>query len=274
MARAATPLSEELWTPLGVTSILLGGGRGHVSDYSAVDNNPAGIALQKTYMLSGDMGWTGQKSRQAEAAVCDSATSELAACLKFRQTQQISGARDRRYSVALAEVLGEASGVTLGLAGDYIQFSKTRGIDAISAPSSYTGQRVRAGLLYLPAEGVLVGVSSDGLYDSTDTQIAHGFGVSVQAGKYFLFNGDLNFSSDRLKDGALGMTIFPKDFLDLAVSYGYDPRESSHKTAAGVVVKSQQARIIYSLAKADDHSAKWVHRIGIGIYMAGDAGVR
>lgn len=272
--QAATPLKSDLWSPTGVTAILLGGGRGHVSDYSSADNNPAGLALLKTYTVSGEMGWFAQKARFAEAAACDSATSQLAACIKFRQTQTVAGAKDRRYTLALAESYEGLGGMILGLAGDYVQFSKERSFDAISAPSPWTGQRVRAGLLYMASEGVLVGASSDGLYDSTNTEVAHGFGVSVQGGKFFLYSGDLNFDADRLKNAVLGLTVFPKDFLDLAVSYGYDPRGSAHKTAAGVVVKSQQARLIYSVSSSEHPKSKWIQHIGVGIYMAGDTGAR
>lgn len=117
VALASTPLTADLWAPLGVTAILLGGGRGHVTDFSAADNNPAGIALQKTYTVSGELGWSGQKARQAEAAACDSATSELAACIKFRQTQSITGAKDRRYTVGFAESLQQMGGMILGVGG-------------------------------------------------------------------------------------------------------------------------------------------------------------
>jgi hypothetical protein len=273
-ARASTLLSADLWAPGGVTSILQGGGRAHVTDESAVDNNPAGIALQKTYAVSGNLGWTKQKARQAEAAVCDSATSEISACVKFRQTQVVTGAKERRYSLGIAEALEQFGGVLFGMAGDFVQFNSDRSAGALSAPSRPTGQRLRFGLLYPLAEGVSVGASSDGLYDTTGTETAHGAGVSVQAGKYFLFSGDLNFNSDQLRNVVLGLTVFPQSFLDLAVSYGYEPRASKHQTAAGIVVKSQQARILYSLAQTESADVKWKHQIGIAIYMTGDAGTR
>ena len=274
VAQASTPVSHDLWAPGGVTSVLLGGGRAHVTDESAVDNNPAGIALQKIYALSGNLGWTQQKARQAEAAVCDSATSEISACVKFRQNQAVTGAKDRRYSLALAEALEQFGGILFGVAGDFVQFAQERSPEALSAPSASTGQRLRFGLLYPLAEGVSVGASSDGLYDTTGTETAHGAGVSVQAGKYFLFSGDLNFNSDQLRNVVLGFTVFPQSFLDLAVSYGYEPRASKHQTAAGIVVKSQQARILYSLVQAESAEVKWKHQIGIAIYMTGDAGTR
>lgn len=273
-ANASTPLSADLWAPSGVTSILLGGGRAHVADESAADNNPAGIALQKVYALSGNLGWTGQKARQAEAAICDSATSEISACIKFRQTQNITGSKDRRYTLGAAEALEQFGGILFGLAGDFVQFSRDRSPDAVMAPRNGTGQRVRFGVVYPLAEGVALGASSDGLYDTTGTEKAHGLGVSAQAGKYFLFSADLNFNSDELRNAALGLSVFPQSFLDLAVSYGYDPRASKHQSAAGVVVKSQQARILYSLVHSDRAQEKWKHLVGVAIYTTGDAGAR
>ena len=273
-ADAATPLTSDLWSQMGVSAILLGGGRGHVTDASAADSNPAGIALQKTYTVGGEMGWTGQKSRQAEAAACDSTTSELAACFKFRQTQAVTGAKDRRFTLGLAEELSQAGGLILGLAGDYVQYAEDRAPDAILPPASKTGQRLRLGAIYKISEGLFLGGSSDGLYDTTDTARAHGVGFSLQGGRYFVFNGDFNFAADALSEMVAGMTIFPRDFLDLALSYGYDPRSSQHNIAAGLVVKSQQARLLYSVVRSNALPSKWIQRVGIGFFMAGDAGAR
>ena len=60
-------LSSDLWSPLGVTAVLQGSGRAHVSDSSAADNNPAGLAMQRSYTIAGDIGWVGSKGYQAEA---------------------------------------------------------------------------------------------------------------------------------------------------------------------------------------------------------------
>jgi len=273
-AWAETPLNADLWIPLGVTSALQGGGRAHVSDFSAADNNPAGIDLQKTFSYNGELGWTAQKARQAEGAICDSMLSEVSACVKYRQTSAITGAKDWRATLGLADSFEQLGGAVLGAAVDYVKFAKVRGFDAISAPSPGVGQRVRVGAVYPLAGGLFFGASSDGLYDSTGTQAQHGIGLSLQGGKHFLFSGDLNFVSDTPRDVVFGATVFPRDFLDLAISYSYDPRQSKHKTAGGIVVKSQQARLLYSVAQAEGKTYKWVQRIGIGIFTTGDAGAR
>jgi hypothetical protein len=186
----------------------------------------------------------------------------------------ITGAKDWRGTLGLADSFEQLGGAILGVAVDYVKFAKTRTFDAISAPKPGTGQRVRVGTIYALADGIFFGASSDGLYDSTGTQAAHGLGLSVQGGKHFLFSGDLNFVSDTPRDVVLGASVFPRDFLDLAVSYSYDPRHSKHKTAAGIVVKSQQARLLYSVAQAEGTSHKWVQRIGIGIFTTGETGAR
>ncbi len=274
LAHAATPMSADLWRPLGVTSALQGGGRAHVSDFSSSDNNPAGIDLQKSFSYNGELGWTAQKARQAEGAICDSVLSEVSACIKYRQTTRVTGAKDLRATLALADSFEQFGGMLLGVAVDYVKFAKIRTFDAISAPTPGTGQRARVGAIYPIAEGVFFGASSDGLYDSTGTEAVHGMGLSLQGGKHFLFSGDLNFVSDTPRDVVIGATVFPRDFLDLAVSYSYDPRHSKHKTAAGIVVKSQQARLLYSVAQAEGKTYKWVHRIGIGIFTTGETGAR
>ncbi|MEN9825287.1 MAG: hypothetical protein RI953_1032 [Pseudomonadota bacterium] len=267
----ASPTTTDLWRDMGLSASLLGGGFAHVSDSSAADHNPAGIALQKTYTVAGEFGWTGQKSRVVEAGACDSTTSELGACFKFRQTQKVTGAVDRRYTLGLAEAFG--NGFILGLAGDYVQFAQERVLPAVKVAEK-TGQRLRAGLTYTLAEGVLVGVSSDGLYDSTNTPKTHGAGASLQVGQYFLFNGDLHFDADALREMLIGATVFPRDFLDFAVSYGFEPKSTRHRIAGGVVVKSQQARLVYSVVRSSEQSSQLFHTFGIAMFMAGESGSR
>ncbi|MEY2987217.1 MAG: hypothetical protein RJB13_738 [Pseudomonadota bacterium] len=267
---AEISLGSDLWSHLGVTGILQGGGRGHVADSSAVDSNPAGLAMQRSYTVSGDLGWMGAKGYQAEAAACDSTTSELAACIKFRQTQRVTGARDRRYSLGLAEAFEPLWGIIIGLGVDYVEFSSDRQTFAIPAGSKKSGQRVRLGVLHSIAEGIFVGATSEGLYDSTDTESRHGVGVSARIGKYYLMSGDLDFSDETLKKVAFGLTVFPQEFLDLALSYGYDPRQPKGKFGFGAVVKSQQARLIYSLVQSESGSKKWRQAAGIGIFMVGE----
>lgn len=263
-------LSSDLWSPLGVTAVLQGSGRAHVSDSSAADNNPAGLAMQRSYTIAGDIGWVGSKGYQAEASACDSTTSELAACIKFRQTQKVSGARDRRYTLGLAEAFEPLWGVIIGLGVDYVEFSGERQSFAIPAGAKTSGQRLRVGVLQSISDGIFIGATSEGLYDSTGTERRHGVGVSAKLGSYYLFNGDLDFSDESLKKATFGLTVFPREFLDLALSYGYDPRQPKGKFGFGVVVKSQQARLIYSLVQPESGSKKWKQAAGIGIYMVGE----
>lgn len=263
-------MSSDLWSPLGVTAVLQGGGRAHVSDYSALDNNPAGLALQRSYTVSGDLGWIGPKAHRAEASACDSITSELAGCFKFRQTQRVTGARDRRYTLGFAEAFEPLWGVIIGLGVDYVEFSPERLSSSVPAGSKKSGQRLRLGALHSIAEGVYVGATSEGLYDSTDTERRHGLGLSAQFGKYYLLNGDLDLSDETLQKVNFGLTVFPREFLDLALSYGYDPRQPKGKFGFGVVVKSQQARLIYSLVQPEAGSKRWKQAAGVGFYMVGE----
>ena len=133
-----------------------------------------------------------------------------------------------------------------------------------------SGQRLRVGVLQSISDGIFIGATSEGLYDSTGTERRHGVGVSAKLGSYYLFNGDLDFSDESLKKATFGLTVFPREFLDLALSYGYDPRQPKGKFGFGVVVKSQQARLIYSLVQPESGSKKWKQAAGIGIYMVGE----
>lgn len=267
----ANPTEVDLWRDMGLSASLLGGGTAHVSDSSASDRNPAGIVRGRVYAASGELGWTGQKSRQTEFAVCDPTRlySELVACLKVRQTQKITGAADRRYTLALADVFG--GGLILGLAGDYVEFAQERKSIAISAPAK-SGFRLRGGIIYPLQDGISLGLRSDGIFDATNTPRNHAAGVSAQIGRHFLLNGDLFFDADALREALIGVSVLPRDFLDFAVSYGYAPKDGDHRIGGGLVVRSQQARLSYTVARSSAASKQLFHTVGIGIFFVGEAG--
>lgn len=268
---AANPTTVDLWRDMGLSASLLGGGTAHVSDSSASDRNPAGIVRGQVYAATGELGWTGQKSRQTEFAVCDPtrAYSELIACVKVRQTQKITGATDRRYTLALADVF--TGGLILGLAGDYVEFAQERKPFAISAPAK-SGFRLRGGFIYALQEGISLGLRSDGLFDATNTPRNHAAGVSAQIGRHFLINGDLFFDADAMREALVGVSVLPRDFLDFAVSYGYAPKDGYHRIGGGLVVRSQQARLSYTVVRSSVAPTQLFHTFGIGIFIAGEAG--
>lgn len=263
----AGPTTVELWRDMGISSALLGGGVAHITDASAADHNPAGIALDSAFFVSGEIGWTGQKLRQAEAATCESRSEQqtYAACVKFRQTQKVTGAMDRRYSLAIADSAGD--GLFWGIGGDYLQLGRDRSFPAEPTELS-NAQRARAGLVYVLRPGVSAGLYSDGLFDNTGYPVSHGAGLSARLDQYFLFNGDLHFDRDTLREMLVGATVFPKDFLDFAVSYGYDPKSSRHRFGGGVVVKSQQARLIYTLARSSEQTSQVLQTAGLSIFVS------
>jgi hypothetical protein len=267
----ASPTTVDLWRDMGLSASLLGGGTAHVSDSSASDRNPAGIVRGQVYATTGEMGWIGQKSRQAEFSVCDPtrAYSELIACVKVRQTQKITGATDRRYTLALADVF--TGGLILGVAGDYVEFAQERKPFAISAPAK-SGFRLRGGFIYALQEGISVGARSDGLFDATNTPRNHAAGVSAQIGRHFLVNGDLYFDADAMREALVGVSVLPRDFLDFAVSYGYAPKDGYHRIGGGLVVRSQQARLSYTVVRSSVAPTQLFHTVGIGIFFVGEAG--
>ena len=100
-ADARVPVSA-LTDPFGATAGLFGGGTAVIGDVSAVDHNPAGLALTKEVAITGEAMWRDASTLAVEAGVADSLMSEIAAGLKGRLSTKASGAKDRRFSAGLA----------------------------------------------------------------------------------------------------------------------------------------------------------------------------
>lgn len=245
--RAPTPA---LVRDSGSAAALSGGGTAHVNDLSAAQLNPAGLSLSREFSGGGEIHWQDDSLLSSEAGVMDSVMSEVAAAFVVRQATAASGGRDRRYTLALSERLGGDSPFIVGFGGDYFQIEG----EPREAPLKNRlrdNLRLRLGFIYGLSEWLQLGVRSEGFPDKRRPR-EHAAGVSATLDNYYIFNGDLVFSNEKLASTLLGVTVLAKEYLDLKLSYGYALGSAAHHLgAAGVTLKSQHIRLFYTIAKAD-----------------------
>lgn len=257
------PLRE----PFGATGALSGGGTALVGDLSASDNNPAGLALSKEVAVTGEAKWSDSNTTAVEAGVADSLMSEIAAGLKARLSTKSTGAKDRRFTLGLAERLGESAWV-IGLGGDWIQTERPQR-ERDAGKSRYVDTpRLRAGVVYNLTESISLGARSDGWLDRSDKTKSHAVGTAIGFAGYYVLNGDVVFADTDPDKALFGLTVMAKDYLDLRVSYGYGIQTKTHGGAAGIALKSQQFRLYYTLSKPAFREKPLYHQIGAGLIVS------
>lgn len=266
LAEGRVPVSA-LSEPFGVSAALFGGGTALVSDLSATDANPAGLALSKEIAVSGEAKWAKANVLAVEAGVADSLMAEIAAGLKARMTTKASGARDRRFSLGLAERIGGGPFV-LGIAGDYIQVERTDAERSDGAKRFRETPRLRAGAIYNIGETFLVGVRSDGWFDRYNTTKVHAIGAAFGFAGYYIASADLVFADTTPDQALFGLTLLAKDYLDLRVSSGYGIESKRNGGAASVTLKSQQFRLSYTFTKPVFSQKPFSHLVGAGLVVS------
>ena len=213
LAGGRAPVSS-LTDPFGATAALSGGGTAIVGDLSAADGNPAGLALAKEVAISGEAKWRDSNVRAVEAGVHDSLMSEVSAGLKGRLSTRASGAKDRRFTLGLAERVNDSPWV-IGLGGDYIQIERTEAEQAEGKSHYVDTPRLRAGVIYNISEFFLIGVRSDGWLDHFRKQTSNAAGLAIGFAGYYVFNADLVFRDTKADKALFGFTVLPKQYLDL-----------------------------------------------------------
>jgi hypothetical protein len=256
-----------LTDPFGVSAGLLGGGSAVVSDVSAVDLNPAGLALAKEVLISGEVKWTKANTTAVEAGVQDSLMSEVAAGLKYRTSTKYSGGKDRRFSLGFAQPISE-SGVIVGIGGDYRQVERSQQERDAGQSRFRESPVLRAGGLYRLSDSVLLAAATDGWLDNYVKERKHTFGAATAFAQHYILNADLVLHNAEPFEALFGFTVLAKEFLDLRVGYGYQLDSKRQKAAAGFTVKSQQFRLLYTVSKTDLRKSDVFHQVGVGLTMA------
>jgi hypothetical protein len=255
-----------LTDPFGQAGALMGGGTATVNDMSAADFNPAGLALSKEVSLTGEAKWRDSSTLAVEAGVLDSLMSEIAAGLKARMSTKASGAKDRRFTLGLAERLA-GSPVVVGIAGDYQQIQRSQTERSGGKSKTKDTPRLRAGGLYNFSENFLLGVSTDGWLDNINKEKRHAIGLGLAFAGYYLLNADVLFKDTSPDQTVFGLTLGAKEYLDLRVGYRYGLDSKIHSGAAGVTLKSQQFRLYYTLSRPILRQGPFFHQIGAGLIV-------
>ena len=97
------------------------------SGATAIGTNPAGIALTRQYSLEGTYGYRGEDSSTvAGAAVCDSMTNRVAACLHYSYFDaQPDGGERSLHDIGLTVAYPLGDRLMLGQTTRYIDYSET-----------------------------------------------------------------------------------------------------------------------------------------------------
>lgn len=277
--------SYQLMKKGGQTAALSNGGIATVRDMSAIDSNPAGIAMGREVAVSSEMHWQNDKSQSVEIGVTDGMMAEVAAGLKARQTTLVTGGVDRRFSLAIAEQIA-SSPFALGIGADYIQIASDSKLSSPLSESTGTvatkvtkGENIRArfGAIYSLSPQTQIGVASDGYFDRYNSEKETSVGVATNFNGYYIFNGDVAFNQDGIKQYAGGVTLIAKEYLDVYGSYSFAPqliksseveRPSHHKTGFGFVLKSSKFRIFYAASKVLVKDSDIEHYVGASLTLA------
>lgn len=263
------PVPPELRQLGGMGAALSGGGTAHVYDLSTLDLNPAGIAQKKDVYIGGEFFWRERNVRATEVGVLDSTMSQIAAGLKMRQTNKITGVKDRRFSLALGGQLPDYP-LLVGVAGDYSQIEKVDLLADAQGNKKKTPDdnlNLRFGGLLSLSPSVQVGVRSQGYLDK-EKEFEHAAGVTIAVAGYYFLNGDLIFDKEGPRRGLGGVTVEAKDYLDLLLSYGYELRNPMHLGAAGIALKSEKFRLLYTVSKPNLREALLLHSLGARLTFA------
>jgi len=265
-ARAGRAPVSALTDPFGTTAALSGGGTAVVGDLSAADANPAGLALSKEISIMGEARWRDVNIRAVEAGVHDSLMSEVSAGLKARLSTRASGAKDRRFTLGLAERMGDGP-LVIGIGGDYIQVQRSKAETDAGKSKYIDTPRLRAGIVYNLSEFFLFGLRTDGWLDHVRKETSNAVGLAFGFAGYYVLNGDLIFRDVKMNKTTVGITVLPKAYLDLRLSYGYGIESKLNSGAVGVALKSDAFRLYYTLAKPVLREKPIDHSIGAGFII-------
>jgi hypothetical protein len=249
--------------PLGQSAVLLGGGVALASDLSAVDHNPAGIAVASVFSVEGATAWRSKNIQSAEIGVIDSAMSDVAAALKFRQTSSAIGQMERRFSIALADGVGQ-SGLLVGLAGDYKERPIVNQEGKVTGDGTYYD--LRAGAVYSLSQQLRVAVRTGGYFDEA-VKREHSLGVGALVASQVVLNGDIIFVEESPNKATAGVGLIIRRFFDLRASYGYLIDDGIHQASGGLFLVSPKVSLFYLAVAEDLNSSALEHQVGLRLAL-------
>ena len=247
------PPSHYLTEPTASLAAYSGLGAAMPGDYSAIDVNPAIMsAFRNQYLIFAD---TAKDAHTGllDFGVLDSASTEVAASVRFRQS--IPGyeeQRDRRLSLALSYEIPKTN-LSLGVSFDYEQLS-------LSSFSKYNDSNYFGGIgflyEYITSSGrpFFVGVGVNHISDSyIPVQYDIGLSTTFFDGFYAISLDTLLASEGGLQQVSSGLDIIANRFLDLKGSFGYRPKIKKNVWGAGIFFHAPVLQVFYTFASSDSN---------------------
>jgi hypothetical protein len=201
--------ADSLEDTLGTRAVSQGEAvRASASGASATQVNPAGVALTHSYSLEATYGYRGEDSATvANAAVCDSVTNRVGACVYYSYFGSSPEGGDRSlHDIGLTLALPLGDKVMVGTTGRYIDYTES-GTQALPEDESRDGSLVfDFGLIVKPTpELALAGVGYNLIgHDEDNFPRAIGSGFAFNVGDRFSIGADGVWKLDHPDDEKTG----------------------------------------------------------------------
>lgn len=175
----------------------------------AITQNPAGIALSKTYVLEGDYGYRPDDHTNVEmVSVCDSVTARVGACLSYNHLSSdftTNGQGDRsRHEFGLTVGVPLGDNLTLGTTTRYVTYSEEPPA-TVASNNSHDGFILDVGMTYRLLSTLNIGVAAYNLTGGDDANYARalGFGMAFNLTSSLLLaaDGRYDFGTDNGRYG-------------------------------------------------------------------------
>jgi hypothetical protein len=168
--------------------------RASASGAAAIGINPAGLVLTRSYSLEGSYGYRGEDSTTiAGAAVCDSTTNRVGACLHYSYFgDEPEGGSRSLHDIGLTVAYPIGDKLMLGQTTRYIDYTE-KGTQALPDDHSRDGSLTSdLGLVLRLAEEFSIGGVFYNLLGHDDDNFPRGVGTGVS----LLVAGKLNLGAD------------------------------------------------------------------------------
>ena len=210
---AAFAQSDSLADNLGPRELGIGESlRAAAHGRTATVLNPAGLALQRTYVVEATAGTRGaDDATVAGASICDSVTSQVGACLYYAYLTASPEESERSFhQVGLTTALPVGSLLALGITQRYSVYDES-GALAIPEDDSGSSYHLDAGLTLLLGGGFNLAAVGYNLIGSDDVLHPFGFGTGLafSPSEMLLVAADAhwNFETDEARYGG-GAELF------------------------------------------------------------------
>jgi hypothetical protein len=219
--------------------------RAAASGSLATTQNPAGVALTKSYVIEGGYGYRPEDHSNIEAvSICDSVTSRVGACLAYNHlsadlTTAGQGDRSRHeLGLTVATPLGES--FALGVTQRYVSYTEepTGGL----ANNSHDGYMLDAGMTLKLMPTLAVAAVGYNLIGNDDAQYARalGFGMAFNVAPTFLIaaDGRYDFAAENGRYGGGAEYVFSgadgQQGVPLRLGYVYDAGHGTSYLTGGL----------------------------------------